>query len=216
MKYKILSLYWDNIDKSIVKLQAEVFSFLNLKVEQHQVNGLMHGDWMDIEVSKCTDDEIIIFCDIDAFPINRNAFEYALAFANFGGIFGLAQVANHIDKDHIYAGPMFLAFKKSTWISCGRPTLSHSQFYDVGQNLTYSAQNHGIPIEIKYPTECLVPLWNLSDKGYFGIGTFFGNDFFHLFESRKQSHVVVFDKIVSDIINGKNLSLESYRKLLKI
>jgi len=216
MNYKILSLYWNNIDPSIPKNQKEVFEHLGFSVEQHKKDGMKHGLWMDDEVRKLNDYEIIIFCDIDAFPLNRKAVLDAIEIAENGKIFGLAQVANHINPSQVYAGPMFVAFSKSTWLKCGSPSLLESSTQDVGQSLTIAAQKNNIPVEIKYPTACIKPMWPLSSFGVFGIGTFFELDFFHLFESRNDSNIKLFNRVAKDVLQSSHLCFDDYLNIARV
>lgn len=70
-----------------------------------------------MSLSASASDDIIIFCDIDAFPIRRSAYLQAIDHAKNGALFGLAQFSNHKKGTELYAGPMFMAFQKAP----GRP-----------------------------------------------------------------------------------------------
>ncbi|MGJ8587447.1 MAG: hypothetical protein ACSHXW_04780 [Yoonia sp.] len=210
----VLSPYWSNIDKSILRSQKSVFDKLKIPLKQIATDGESHGDWMD-RVAKNPEEEIIVFADIDAFPLNRDAYELAVKTAEIGGIFGLAQIANHIDPLGIYAGPMFLAFSKETYLRLGQPSLCHSDRHDPAQLLSISAKEFGVPLTLFYPRNVLIPKWALSDVGVFGIGTFYGeNDFFHLFESRTASNILLFNAVSEDVVAGQ-LNFTRYLLMIK-
>ncbi|MFO8127960.1 hypothetical protein [Yoonia sp.] len=209
----VLSPYWENVDKSILRSQKSVFDKLGIPLKQVATDGESHGDWMN-RVAKSSEDDIIVFVDIDAFPLSRDAYELAVKTARSGGIFGLAQVANHIDPSAIYAGPMFLAFSNETYLRLGQPSLCHSDTHDPAQLLSIRAIEIGVPLTLSYPRNVLIPKWPLSDIGIFGIGTFYGeNNFFHLFQSRMASNIRLLNAVSEDVVSGR---LDFARYLLMI
>ena len=210
------SLYWGNISTKIVNTQKKVFDHLGIELKQQLLHRQNHGQWMNSIVDKSASEDIIIFCDIDAFPLSRSSFEEAVQFAEEGFIYGLAQVANHLKNSlHIYAGPMFLCFKKTTWIAAGSPCLKGSEQYDAGQNLTLEAEKKGIKIKLIYPTTTISPKWPLANNGVFGIGTFYEQKFFHLFESRSDKNAELLKMVGEDICLGKNLDFKSYLEFIR-
>lgn len=205
------SMYWDNIDKKIIDGQKRVFEFLGVPLIQHAVDRVPHGEWMDRVVCESSDNDVIIFCDIDAFPLNLSAYERSEARARSGGIFGLAQYSNHKPTQFIYAGPMFMAFCKKTWRSLGEPSLKRTKSHDSAEALTIAARSANVLLELVNPTCCLAPKWALKDQGVFGIATFYGErDFFHLFEARQPNYHELFLCVVDDVVSGRPLRFDQY------
>lgn len=197
------SFYRSNIPDVILSGQRAVFDHLGIELRQHHDDKVSHGQWMQ-RLFETVDDEIIVVADIDAFPLSRTAFQKICEVARNGGLAGLAQVANHKDPDRIYAGPMFLAVSRATYTQLGAPGLERTPESDVAQLLTDAAAARGVPVHLIYPSGSVQPKWALSDKGMFGIGTFYGEmEFFHLFQSRKRSSVTLFEAVSRDVIAGQ-------------
>lgn len=208
----VLSPYQSNISPMILNAQRAVFEHLGIALSQVNIDGQEHGAWMDQAACACTD-ELIVFCDIDAFPVTRAAFDGAIAQAKKGHLVGMAQRANHFDPDHIYAGPMFLAMATDTYAELGQPTLARKDGNDAAQYLSRVAADKGTPITLLYPSVVIDPRWNLSTKGVFGIGTFYAdNSFFHLFQARLQENITLFERVAQDIQQDR-LDFESYLAL---
>lgn len=209
------SLHWDNISRSILSAQKAVFDKLEIPLIQHRVDRKDHGEWMTEVVKNALDHEVIIFCDIDAFPLNRAACEEAVASAKAGEIFGLAQFSNHLDNKNLYAGPMFLAFRKNIWVALGSPGLSSSPQVDAAEVLSIKAKEVGVPLRLIRPMCCIKSKWALGNEGVFGIGTFYGSlDFFHLFESRLESSVKLMNLVSGDVVNENPLDFSSYLSVI--
>jgi hypothetical protein len=165
-------------------------------------------------MSQSRDDEIKVIVDIDAFPLRPEAVFKALNAARRGQIYALAQTSNHLCKPHqIYGSPVFFAIKVDTWKSLGQPSFKANETNDVGQQVYEIALLAGTPTTLVYPTACLKPKWALSDRGIFGIGTFYENQFFHLFNSRNSQHTLLFDAVSTDVINRLSLNYSRYLSL---
>lgn len=213
---KVYSLYWKNIDLEILLIQKKVFDFLKIPLNQILADKVPHGIWMDDIVKSAQDNDTLVFVDIDAFPLTKLAFDEAIISAENGEIFGLAQSANHVEsKGIIYAGPMFLAFKKKTWLDLNRPSLNSTYNYDAAQYLTVCANEKNIPVNIIYPNACIKPKWALANKGVFGIGTFYANNFFHLFESREMVYKELLKIVSDDVVNRMPLDFEKYLQVMR-
>ena len=205
------SLHWDNISKSILSAQKAVFDKLGIPLVQHRVDQKDHGEWMTEVILEASDDEVIIFCDIDAFPLTRAAYEDAVASARAGEIFGLAQFSAHVVNKNLYAGPMFLTFQKKTWVALGSPDLRGSAQSDAAAILSIKAREIGVPLKLIRPMCCIKSKWPLGNEGVFGIGTFYGSlDFFHLFESRYGSSIKLMKLVSNDVASGNALNFPSY------
>lgn len=121
--------------------------------------------------------------------------------------FSVRQVANYLpDRDHIYAGPMFLCLSKATWELLGRPSLMSSGTFDVGMRLSGTAKELGVPVDLIWPSFVCCPKWPLSDKGCFGIGTFYAGEVFHLFDSRSnKAWCYAFNEVADCVIARRRI-----------
>ena len=207
-------MYWNNIPVSILEGQKQVFEHLDIPLSQELAHKKPHGQWMNEVIARHLSSDVIIFCDIDAFPLSQEAYLHAVSIAESGGIFGLAQFSNHKKSPEIYAGPMFMAFRKSTWEQLGCPGLKSSDAYDAAEVMSVLAKRQGIPIEMLKPMGALIPKWALGNEGMFGIATFYGEcEFFHLFESRRDAYVQLFDVIAKDVASGRTLNFNNYLEM---
>lgn len=205
---KILSMYWNNIDPALVQAQADVFAHFGYDIIQEDRTGMDHFDWLTLKLRELPEGETVLFVDIDCVPTTRRAIEQAFAAAERGELYGVAQVANHIDKRHVYVSPVFLCISQETWVRIGSPDAKEDRVLgnDSGQNLTRAAEQAGITIRKLMPTGCFKPMWNLADDGFYGIGTCYETGLFHLFQSRKRRKVKWFLEICEKICNGEQLN----------
>jgi hypothetical protein len=210
----VYSMYWDNISPAIRKAQQRVFAALGIPLVQEDANLMPHGEWMTDVLSRHQPDDVVVFCDIDAFPLTLAAYVQAMAAARQGVLFGLAQFSNHKRGQDLYAGPMFMAFRKSVWESLGSPALAADKRYDAAEGLSAAARQRGIQVQMVMPTACLIPKWPLANRGVFGIGTFYGDcEFFHLFESRRAAHEPLLLNVAQDVIDGRKPDFGRYLEL---
>ncbi len=208
---KTYSLYWSNVPKAVLGHQRRVFAALSRPLEQQELDRKAHGEWMTEVLERAAADEIVVFCDIDAFPLTAAAYDRAVAAAAAGAVFGLAQYANQKSNEHLYAGPMFLAVARATWEQLGRPDLARNAIFDAGENLSTAARAAGVPVELVMPCASLVPRWALADQGVFGIGTFYGAcEYFHLFESRRKTGTNIMAAVSDDVAAGRPLDFGRY------
>ncbi|MET0181778.1 MAG: hypothetical protein ABW199_02715, partial [Caulobacterales bacterium] len=172
--------------RDIVEKQRQVLAKFGYDIAQDLADRVPHGRWLTEKLEKAADDEVILFLDIDAFPTNRDIIERAFAAAEAGGVFGVAQTANHVPrKDFVYAAPSFLAVSKKTWVQLGKPNLIDNSEVDAGMEISVRALEQGIPVDILYPNFIAVPMWPLANKGAVGIATFYDEgSVFHLYQAR--------------------------------
>ena len=208
------SLAWNNIPGEILAAQRSICDKLGISLRQCLEDNMDHGTWIDSVISQAKADDLIVFCDVDAFPLSRVAFQRAIHHAETGAVFGLAQTANHLGRPlHLYAGPMFLAFRKSTWRQAGSPSLRPTRQFDVGQYLSHAASEHGVPVELLRPTVCLIPRWPLGNAGVFGYATFYGEcEYFHLFGARERRYLELFTAVADDVLQGRKPDFAAYLK----
>lgn len=207
-------MYWNNIPDEIKNGQKAVFDHLGIALIQENANKKSHGTWMNEVIERHDSDDILIFSDIDAFPIKKEAYLEAVKYAKDGFVFGLAQFSNHKSNEHIYAGPMFMAFRKGTWESLGSPQLERDKKYDAAEVLSALAREGGVGLKLVMPSSCLLPKWALAEYGVFGIGTFYGEcEFFHLFESRRPAYEILFKSVVADVVADRKLNFRNYLEI---
>jgi hypothetical protein len=205
------TMHWDNIPDVVLQKQREVFSTLGVPLQQEAAHRIPHGTWMNSVIERMQSQDIVIFCDIDAFPLKRAGYEMAVAHAEAGAIFGLSQFSNHKKTTETYAGPMFMAFRKSVWEQLGRPDMKSSSAWDAAEGMSVLAREKGVPLVLHKPTATLISKFALGNEGVFGIGTFYGdNDFFHLFESREPAYEQLLVAVADDVIVQRPLQFASY------
>ena len=207
----VFTMHRDNIPDVVLQKQRDVFATLGIALQQEATHRIPHGTWMNDVVQRAASHDIIVFCDIDAFPLKRAAYELAVAHAAQSAIFGLSQFSNHKKTTHTYAGPMFMAFRKQVWEQLGRPDLKSSSAYDAAEGLSVLARQHGVPLVLHKPTATLISKFALGNEGVFGIGSFYGdNDFFHLFESREPAYEQLLVAVADDVIAQRPLQFARY------
>ncbi|MGE0743862.1 MAG: hypothetical protein AB7K86_01390 [Rhodospirillales bacterium] len=200
----IRTMFWDNVDARMVAAQAAAVAALGGALRQDRATGTPHAAWLDRTLADLGPDDTVLLLDIDCLPLDRAVIERAFAVAEAGGVFGVAQVANHLDASLIYAAPSFLAVARRTWDALGRPPFAADAQYDVGARLTAAARAAGVAVELLYPTFTLVPRWHLGGRGCYGIGTFYEGSVFHLFQSRHAAaYAEAFDTVARCVADGR-------------
>jgi hypothetical protein len=202
---RIVSMYWDNIEKRIVEAQRKVFEHLGYTIEQCERTGLDHADFLDGWMASLGDDDVALITDIDCFPLNREVVERAFAAAKEGRIFGCAQSSNHIDPDRLFAAPMFLAISKKTWDLLGQESFKPDALNDVAQRLHDKAVAAGITVDLLYPWACIVPKWKLATIALYGIGTFYQGGVFHLYQSRRTPYTFILYDVADAVLNDREI-----------
>lgn len=197
--------YQSNVDPALVEAQAAVFAHLGIPLVQQLDDRRDHAAWLTATLRDDSLGELAVVCDIDAFPLNLAGYQRLIAAAMAGNVSGLAQVANHKDPDHVYAAPMFLAVRRDIYRRAGAPDLRRTEQSDVAQTLTRNAAAAGVPVMLMWPKFCIAPRWSLGQHGVYGIGTFYGdNEFFHLFEARRQQSRDLFLAVAEGVIAGRH------------
>lgn len=199
------SFYRSNIAPQMVAAQAAVFEHLGIPLKQWLDDDLKHCNWIDQILRDESDGDLAVIADIDAFPLTRTAFDLFVQSAEGGAVTGMAQVANHLDPTRIYAGPMFMAVSRTLYQKLGGPSACETATADVAQSLSDAAVRDGVPVNLIYPRFAIQPKWALTDRGVFGVGTFYGdNEFFHLFQSRHASSVALFCAVAEGVVAGRH------------
>ncbi|MDO6728169.1 hypothetical protein Q4544_14615 [Cognatishimia sp. 1_MG-2023] len=199
------SYYRSNIAPEMLKAQADVFEHFGVPLKQWKDDSRNHGEWITHVMREAKPDEVVMIADIDAFPLSFEAYNDMASKAQQGALAGLAQVANHIDKSKLYAGPMFMAVSSNMYREFGSPELIKNKVVDVAQILTNMAVVSNIPVQMVFPKFAIHPKWGLADQGIFGVGTFYGDDeFFHLFEARRSEAISLFVEVSKGVIKGSH------------
>lgn len=216
MKIEFHTLYWPGTNQRIVDAHKEVMEKFGFPVN-YTIQRIDHGEWMSI-ILENSKSEIICFFDIDCVPLNREEIIYHINQARLRKNFtGIAQVSNHIPPaKHIYAAPAFFVIHKECWNKVNVSMIAGSdgkRAGDVCELFTYAAEDMNIPFGLLMPKyyykEPKEGIWNLSDKGCYGIGTIFCNTVYHLYQSRFSENIDIFIKHSKMIIDG-NLNLKDF------
>lgn len=199
---KIIAMYWDNIAPEIREKQSEVFKRMSYPILQLERTGQQHGEFIDNQMNLASSEDILIFVDIDCVPLNQSIIKEAIEFAASGGIWGCAQVSNHLsDPNHIFIAPLFHAIQKNTWLKIGSPSYQRDDDNDVGQRVTRQAEAHHIPLHFSNPEFSLIPKYRFQNLYPYGIGCFFQGGIFHLYESRRKEFRPLFTQVCNSILN---------------
>ncbi len=211
---KIFSLYWNNVSPALVEAQKKAFNALGFTINQCNKHGVDHGVWIESVLNLAADEDVIVIVDIDCVPLTVDSILKSVSSARQGNVYGCAQSANHIDYRYIYAAPMFLALSGKTWRSLGRPSMQADSEFDVGGRLTHVALEHGVQVELVYPSDVAVPKWRLGDRCVYGLFTVYEGMYLHLFESRNTELIDCFVDLVNELAADCN-SVDVHKYVLR-
>lgn len=160
------------------------------------------------------DFKTILVLDIDCIPLSKQALEYTFNQAEKDILVGNIQRANHLENNqHLYVGPSAMCFTKALYEATEEPSFAFTHKGDVGEEITYKAEEHKKEIEYYIPSgyEKLpvdgIP-WKLTDElPDFGIGTTYVNKhnqemFYHLFQSIFNSHNQLFYDKCAEVLKN--------------
>lgn len=206
MKISVNTLFGSNINPLLIENHKKVHGHFGIDVNYYGIN-VRHGIWMD-HIIRNTDSDIFVFSDIDCVPLTKEAFERGIAYVKAKDSFiGPAQASNHIGtKSHVFAAPAYFFITKTCYERIGSPTFAETPRSDVAEEVSYKAEENGNRYRCWYPNFFdgvpVEGVWRLSNYGYYGIGTVFGNSFYHLYQSRFDKNVELFQKRCEEIVNG--------------
>lgn len=211
MKYNI----WNNlkigiysptahIESSITKNQKRVFDFFKIHINQIY-NNSSHANFLT-NISRTEDVDYFIFFDIDAIPLKANFLDVVMnRVVASNCILGVEQLANHIEKSEIFAGPACFIISKKIYEQLGSPSFNANNF-DVGGCLTVLAKKQNITVEYFKVTSYRTKRWFLDweKQRYFGNGTIYEDLIYHEFDSRDDNHQLTnfFIRKCNDVIEG--------------
>lgn len=202
----IVTMYWNNISRKMVVDQKMTFRKLGYDIIQFERTGQSHGAFLDEQLRIIAEDDVILSVDIDCIPLHREVIDKAVSFARDGGIWGCAQVSNHLpEPEHVFAAPCFHAISKRTWRSLDCPSFCPDELNDVAQLMTRIAQTRGVPLHIAKPEFCLLPIYRFGSEYPYGVGTFFAGGVFHLYQSRTGRYHGLFSEVADCVIAGRPL-----------
>jgi hypothetical protein len=209
MTTAICSVYYDNLNPRVREMHRQVVEkFMPASATYHQIRANDHGSAMfrmtkQLSINRKDHDfDRIVWLDIDCIPLSAKAFTLPFHF------WGCAQRANHIQNcQHLYASPFAMGITLSIYEHINYPTFSATYRGDVGEELTYSYEQH-----FGHAPTLLKPLhieeqpeggyWELTgnppyDK--FGLGTTYGMLpeeplFYHAFQIRDKASLRRFQK----------------------
>lgn len=205
MKVEICTLYWENTPVEMINAHKKVTEHFDLPVNYY-TQSIPHGLWMDA-ICEQSESDVIGFLDGDCVPLSRDAIFDAIKYVSSNDTFlGVAQASNHIHpKTHIYAAPAFFFVTKSCWKKVAT-SFAETTRSDVAEEFSYVAEEKGIRYRALYPTyfegEPVEGVWPLSNYGYYGIGTVFGNSCYHLYQGRMGNNLEKFQTRCDQIVNN--------------
>ena len=206
MKIEFNTLYWSNTPEEQIKAHQSVVEHFDIPINYYQEN-TPHGVWMNRVVYNSNSD-LIVFFDSDCVPINKEEVFKCIRFVKKTKTFlGVAQASNHIPpKSHVYAAPAFYIIAKECWNKLGQPSFVETHRSDVGEEISYIAENKGIRYRCLYPSsferEPVEGVWPLGNYGYYGVGTTFENTVYHLYQGRMGTNLELFLDRCKEIVNG--------------
>lgn len=182
---KAVTFYHDNMPPEIVQAQKSVFDHFGIPIEQVKTE-LTHGEAIDHWLQTNEWDEVAIF-DIDCIPLNAGVLMHAWhrLYQEKGlNFYGGAQRANHIEGSEVYVAPAFCCFSKPVWKLSGTPSFKDIPGFDVGAYFSKEASTVANMLTLR-PSHVEVEKWDLyPPEVRFGLGTTWGNEVYHAFESR--------------------------------
>jgi hypothetical protein len=206
MTVELHTLSWTNAPEELVACQRRVMSHFDLDVK-YTIATIWHADWMDM-IMKGTGSDVVGFIDSDCIPLSREAVDDAVNYVIERDTFlGIAQSSNHkFPKSHIYAGPAFFFISKNCYERLGRPSFGTTDRSDVGEEVSYVAEERDVEYRSIYPTHYeRVPeegVWKLGNYGFFGIGTVYQGLAYHLFQGRLSKNLDLFQRRCDETIKG--------------
>ena len=148
----------------------------------------------------------VLVLDIDCIPLSQQSLTHIFFRAGANVLIGNAQRSHYLENnEHIFIGSSCMCVNRTVYEALGKPNMAPTVRGDIGEELTYLAEEKNIPIEIFYPQSYEASpygaeSWALKgDLPHYGIGTTFESSdgrprFYHLFESRTNLHI---DKFIS-------------------
>ena len=200
----VISFYMRNISRSVVAAQRKSlkrFASEGLAIEQ-VLTSMSHSESIDCFLND-TQYETVVILDVDCVPISEKSFAIMLSAAKAGKIIGAAQRDDRkCNGEHLYAAPFCIAFSMETFRKLGSPSFAETRRGDVGEELTYLAEDRNIPVELIWPSSCEKPMWPLRNGRMFGLYTAYGDLFLHAFQIRALRHQRKFVRKIAELLRS--------------
>ena len=220
MRVAIVSFFMSNLPMAVPETQHRVVSQLLPRRRDWRVNFyqvltfVSHAQACD-EFIRDTNFDLYVMLDIDAVPLTPEALATVIERAADGHLCGIIQRATHIQNNrHIYVGPAVMGISRATLTKLGFPSFSETPRGDVGEELTYRAQERGVPLTMFRPCKVLgEKVWPLEgDEPQFGRGTVYADQdgkpiFYHNFEIRLPEMYQLFLAVCKHVFEDKTLTL---------
>ena len=209
---EIHTLYWTNTDPMFVDYHKAIMKKFNININYTNKN-LDHGLWMD-QIINNSSSEVIAFIDVDCVITNPVIVQKCNKFAlEKKTIVGIAQVSNLIfPATHIHIGAGFFFINRETWEKIGKPSFDKFRLnlfnffkkkYDYAEGVCYKFEEAGVKCKAFYPSYFQVKKWPLHNYGNYGIGTYYNEGIYHLYESRYNKNKSFFKKKCEQILEDK-------------
>lgn len=211
MNVGVYSLLWTNTNPKILESHKKVMSGFDIPVN-YTIQNIQHGDWVNYIMSTQNVD-VFLFVDVDCLILDRSVFDETIEYIKNGYMVGNAQVTNCIRAKHdLFCAPSYIGLSKDYYESIGKPDARNNHRSDICQEFTRAAVDKEKRIKMYFPTTFQsVPsggIWRLSSYGYYGVGTIFQNKTYHLFQSRFEKNVNLFEHTAECIVSGKLDNIE--------
>lgn len=200
------SLHWDNFSPEMLAAHQAVMEAFDVPLRYHR-RTVAHDHWLT-EVMRSSTADVVGFIEPDLIPLAPDVVPHALAYVRATGSFvGPAQVANHIHPAaHVYAAPSFFFIDRSCYRALGSPSFVANLAVDTGEALSRAAEAQGVRYRALYPThwdrEAGDGAWSLGNYGWYGIGTVYAGQIYHLFEGRLQANIDLFVARCREVLDG--------------
>jgi hypothetical protein len=130
----------------------------------------------------------VLFLDIDAFPLNREIVQRLIEEANRGALVGTVTRSGSGLPVHPYVGPFCLCVTREVYEALGRPDFEITARGDCGEEVTFAAEERGVPVRLYWPVAVERPIWDLGNGMHLGRGTTYEGGIWHAFEIRRGRH----------------------------
>ncbi len=186
----VVSFYMPNISRMVVAAQRRLLKrFTPADVDIAQIMTLRsHEDALN-QFMDTTPYRAVLVLDIDCVPIREGSVASVFDRMEQGRLVGAAQRAAHIENGgHVYAGPFCLGISQSAYQALGRPRFDSTSRGDVGEELTFAAEQSGVPVDLMWPIASDDDIWPLTRDHRYGHGTTYDGGFWHAFQIRFTQH----------------------------
>lgn len=206
-KIELHSLAWHNYNPAMLEAHQKVMTHFDLPV-QYTRETIRHGQWLN-QIMTQTDAEVIGIIEPDLIPLNQQIVAQAIEYVRtHDSMIGCAQTSNHIPPStHIFASPAFFFISRACYERMGRPSFLENRRADVGEQVSYRAEQLGIRYRTLYPTaferEPREGVWPLGSFGYYGVGTVFEDAIYHLFQGRFADNAELFVRRCDDVVHDR-------------